>query len=130
MAQLSGGQKTLVSLAMIFAIQRVDPAPFYLFDEIDSALDPSYRSSVAKMVRKMSAEQQFIVSTFRPELVHIGDRFYAIQYRNKVSRIDVIEHEQAAEFVQRDMDAAQAKLPVPPAAPAPAGPATAAAATR
>lgn len=40
MKQLSGGQKTLVALALIFAIQRCDPAPFYLFDEIDAALDP------------------------------------------------------------------------------------------
>lgn len=43
MKQLSGGQKTLVALALIFAIQRCDPAPFYLFDEIDAALDPQYR---------------------------------------------------------------------------------------
>lgn len=40
MRALSGGQKTLVALALIFAIQRCDPAPFYLFDEIDAALDP------------------------------------------------------------------------------------------
>ena len=43
MKQLSGGQKTLVALALILAIQRCDPAPFYLFDEIDAALDPQYR---------------------------------------------------------------------------------------
>ena len=47
MNQLSGGQKSLVALALIFAIQRCDPAPFYLFDEIDQALDPQYRTSVA-----------------------------------------------------------------------------------
>ena len=54
MNQLSGGQKSLVALALIFAIQRCDPAPFYLFDEIDQALDPQYRTSVAgkhKMTR-------------------------------------------------------------------------------
>lgn len=45
--QLSGGQKSLVALALIFAIQRCDPAPFYLFDEIDANLDPQYRSAVA-----------------------------------------------------------------------------------
>ena len=45
MKQLSGGQKTLVALALIFAIQRCDPAPFYLFDEIDAALDPQYRQA-------------------------------------------------------------------------------------
>ena len=47
MNQLSGGQKSLVALALIFAIQKCDPAPFYLFDEIDQALDPQYRKAVA-----------------------------------------------------------------------------------
>lgn len=51
MKQLSGGQKTVVALALIFAIQRCDPAPFYLFDEIDAALDPqvSTRSRMSCM---------------------------------------------------------------------------------
>lgn len=47
MQQLSGGQKSLVALAFIFAIQKCDPAPFYLFDEIDQALDPQHRRAVA-----------------------------------------------------------------------------------
>lgn len=47
MMQLSGGQKSLVALAFIFAIQKCDPAPFYLFDEIDQALDPQHRKAVA-----------------------------------------------------------------------------------
>ena len=47
MSQLSGGQKSLVALALIFSIQQCDPAPFYLFDEIDAALDAQYRRSVA-----------------------------------------------------------------------------------
>lgn len=51
MRQLSGGQKTLVSLALIFAIQRTDPAPFYLLDEVDAALDPQYRQTVAAMLQ-------------------------------------------------------------------------------
>jgi len=47
MQQLSGGQKSLVALALIFSIQRCDPAPFYLFDEIDANLDAQYRTAVA-----------------------------------------------------------------------------------
>ena len=43
MEQLNGGLKTLVVLAFILAIQRCDPAPFYLFDEVDAALDADYR---------------------------------------------------------------------------------------
>jgi len=45
--QLSGGQKSLVALTMIFAIQKCDPAPFYLFDEIDANLDADRRTAVA-----------------------------------------------------------------------------------
>jgi structural maintenance of chromosome 3 (chondroitin sulfate proteoglycan 6) len=52
MSQLSGGQKALVALALIFAIQRCDPAPFYLFDEIDQALDSSYRAALASLIQK------------------------------------------------------------------------------
>lgn len=52
MSLLSGGQKTLVSLALIFAIQRTDPAPFYLLDEVDAALDPQYRQTVARMLNR------------------------------------------------------------------------------
>jgi structural maintenance of chromosome 3 (chondroitin sulfate proteoglycan 6) len=51
MKQLSGGQKTVVALALIFAIQRCDPAPFYLFDEIDAALDPQYRTAVGSILK-------------------------------------------------------------------------------
>lgn len=43
MQQLSGGQKSMVALTLIFAIQKCDPAPFYLFDEIDQALDAQHR---------------------------------------------------------------------------------------
>ena len=50
MQQLSGGQKSLVALTLIFAIQKCDPAPFYLFDEIDQALDAQHRKAVAGQV--------------------------------------------------------------------------------
>jgi structural maintenance of chromosome 3 (chondroitin sulfate proteoglycan 6) len=53
-SQLSGGQKSLVALSLIFAIQRCDPAPFYLFDEIDAALDSQYRTAVAGNLNKHS----------------------------------------------------------------------------
>ena len=56
MNQLSGGQKSLVALTLIFAIQKCDPAPFYLFDEIDQALDPQYRKAVAGTVAAANTE--------------------------------------------------------------------------
>ncbi|POS83781.1 hypothetical protein EPUL_005431, partial [Erysiphe pulchra] len=55
--QLSGGQKSLCALALVFAIQQCDPAPFYLFDEIDANLDAQYRTAVAQMLQEISAQQ-------------------------------------------------------------------------
>jgi len=88
MSQLSGGQKALVAMALIFAIQRCDPAPFYIFDELDQALDSTYRAAVANMIQRQSSNQenptQFICSTFRPELAAIANRCYGISHQNKV----------------------------------------------
>ncbi|CAF3556883.1 unnamed protein product [Rotaria sp. Silwood1] len=100
MQQLSGGQKSLVALALIFAIQKCDPAPFYLFDEIDQALDPQYRNAVAEMINELSQKAQFIITTFGPDLLKYGDKFYGITYRNKVSQIRSVTQEEALEFVE------------------------------
>ena len=100
MAQLSGGQKSVVALALIFAIQRVDPAPFYLFDEIDANLDAAYRESVAQMVFELSREAQFITTTFRGEMIERADKFFGVQFVNRVSQIGPIEREVAREFIE------------------------------
>ncbi|KAJ8439363.1 hypothetical protein Cgig2_022500 [Carnegiea gigantea] len=91
MKQLSGGQKTVVALALIFAIQRCDPAPFYLFDEIDAALDPQYRTAVGNMIRRLAdqANTQFITTTFRPELVKVADKIYGVTHNRRVSRVNM-----------------------------------------
>eukprot|EP00055_Hartaetosiga_balthica_P010100 m.41964 g.41964 ORF g.41964 m.41964 type:complete len:1241 (+) comp7032_c0_seq1:319-4041(+) len=98
--QLSGGQKSLVALALIFAIQRSDPAPFYLFDEIDQALDPAHRKGVADMIHKGSRRAQYITTTFRPELLENCDKCYGVTFANKVSRLSLITKEQAQEFIE------------------------------
>mmetsp|Transcript_932 Transcript_932/g.2174 ORF Transcript_932/g.2174 Transcript_932/m.2174 type:complete len:1364 (+) Transcript_932:353-4444(+) len=100
MRQLSGGQRALVALTLIFAIQRCDPAPFYLFDEIDQALDQNHRASVAAMIRRQAETAQFIVTTFRPELVRVTDKCFGIQFQNKVSSIVPLEREDALDFVE------------------------------
>ncbi|KAI3461220.1 hypothetical protein Pfo_017883 [Paulownia fortunei] len=104
MKQLSGGQKTVVALALIFAIQRCDPAPFYLFDEIDAALDPQYRTAVGNMVRRLAdmASTQFITTTFRPELVKVADKIYGVTHKNRVSRVNVVSKEDALDFIEHD----------------------------
>ncbi|KAL5763624.1 hypothetical protein ACOSQ2_016218 [Xanthoceras sorbifolium] len=104
MKQLSGGQKTVVALTLIFAIQRCDPAPFYLFDEIDAALDPQYRTAVGNMIRRLAdmANTQFITTTFRPELVKVADKIYGVEHKNRVSRVNVVTREDAIDFIEHD----------------------------
>ncbi|PAA80750.1 hypothetical protein BOX15_Mlig028690g1 [Macrostomum lignano] len=102
MNQLSGGQKSLVALTLIFAIQKCDPAPFYLFDEIDAALDAAHRRSVSAMIKELSQEAQFISTTFRPELLDSADKFYGVKFRNKVSHIECVTKEEALDFVEDD----------------------------
>ncbi|GMT17480.1 hypothetical protein PFISCL1PPCAC_8777, partial [Pristionchus fissidentatus] len=102
MQQLSGGQKSLVALALIFAIQKCDPAPFYLFDEIDAALDAQHRKAVADMIDKLSSTAQFITTTFRPELLEHAEMCYGVIFRNKVSHIKTIHKDEAYDFVEDD----------------------------
>ena len=102
MSQLSGGQKSLVALALIFSIQKCDPAPFYLFDEIDAALDPAHRQSVANMIGELSQNAQFVITTFRPELIETADKFYGVIFQNKVSHVETISKERAKDFVEDD----------------------------
>ncbi|XP_062026353.1 structural maintenance of chromosomes protein 3-like isoform X2 [Rosa rugosa] len=104
MKQLSGGQKTVVALTLIFAIQQCDPAPFYLFDEIDAALDPQYRTAVGNMIRRLADTEttQFITTTFRQELVKVSDKIYGVTHSNRVSRVNVISKEEALNFIDQD----------------------------
>jgi len=104
MSQLSGGQKTVVALAMIFAIQRLEPAPFYLFDEVDAALDTQYRTAVARLIQKDAANgAQMIITTFRPEIIDNADSCYRVTMRNRVSMIDSVERAQAKEVVDQQV---------------------------
>ncbi|KAL2794957.1 RecF/RecN/SMC [Aspergillus keveii] len=100
--QLSGGQKSLCALALVFAIQACDPAPFYLFDEIDANLDAQYRTAVAQMLKSISdsTNGQFICTTFRPEMLHVAEKCYGVSFRQKASTIDVVSREEALKFVE------------------------------
>lgn len=92
----------LCALALVFAIQACDPAPFYLFDEIDANLDAQYRTAVAQMLQSISdaTNGQFICTTFRPEMLHVAEKCYGVSFRQKASTIDVVSREEALKFVE------------------------------
>lgn len=109
MGQLSGGQKTVVALSLIFAIQRLEPAPFYLLDEVDAALDGSYRSALANLIAKTARTSQVVVTTFRPEVLDRADRCYRVYQQNRASRIDAVSRDQAKDVLKEQDRLAQAE---------------------
>jgi structural maintenance of chromosome 3 (chondroitin sulfate proteoglycan 6) len=99
MHQLSGGQKTAVAVALIFALSKIDPPPFYILDEIDAALDPTMRSNLAKLISHLSHTNQYVISTFKPEILDVSDNIYQVRFLNKTSNLNKISKEEASKFI-------------------------------
>lgn len=103
--KLSGGQKALIALSLIFSIQKIDPSPFYFFDEIDAHLDEQSRENVSKLIKEISAIHpctQFFVVSFRKKMLSVGDKFYCVDYDDNTSTVREVDREEAMYFVGDD----------------------------
>ncbi|MBP5197653.1 MAG: AAA family ATPase, partial [Lachnospiraceae bacterium] len=83
MMQLSGGEKALTAIALLFAIQNLKPSPFCLLDEIEAALDDNNVGRFAKYLHKLTKNTQFIVITHRRGTMEQVDRLYGITMQEK-----------------------------------------------
>ena len=83
MMQLSGGEKALTAIALLFAIQNLKPSPFCLLDEIEAALDDSNVTRYAQYLHKLTEHTQFIVITHRRGTMAAADRLYGITMQEK-----------------------------------------------
>lgn len=83
MMQLSGGEKALTAISLLFAIQNLKPSPFCLLDEIEAALDDSNVTRYAEYLAKLKQNTQFIVITHRRGTMAIADRLYGITMQEK-----------------------------------------------
>ena len=83
MMQLSGGEKALTAISLLFAIQNLKPSPFCLLDEIEAALDDSNVDRYARYLHKLTKNTQFIVITHRRGTMTAADRLYGITMQEK-----------------------------------------------
>ena len=83
MMQLSGGEKALTAISLLFAIQNLKPSPFCLLDEIEAALDDSNVGRFANYLNKLKSNTQFIVITHRRGTMLIADQLYGITMQEK-----------------------------------------------
>lgn len=80
---LSGGEKALTALALVFAIQKYLPAPFYALDEVDASLDTMNVERIADMVKKQSSDTQFLVVSHRRPMIEAASRTIGVTQKEK-----------------------------------------------
>ena len=97
MMQLSGGEKALTAISLLFAIQNLKPSPFCLLDEIEAALDDNNVTRFARYLHKLTENTQFIVITHRRGTMSLADRLYGITMQEKgvstLVSVDLLENE-------------------------------------
>jgi chromosome segregation protein len=94
LSALSGGEKSMASLALIFAVQQYDPSPFYVLDEVDMFLDGVNAESVSRMIKDNSTYAQFIVVSLRKIALQGADHVYGVTMQEDgitemIGRVDV-----------------------------------------
>lgn len=102
MSTLSPGQKTIISISVILALQKCYPSPFYCFDEIDADLDNVYLKTIAGLLRDIARDSQIFVTTFRPETLEIKkSNVYKVEMLNRESVVKLADLQEAHKIIGR-----------------------------
>lgn len=88
---LSGGEQTIVALSLLFAIQKYKPYPFYIFDEIDAALDKRNSERLAVLIKQNMEKGQYIMITHNDALISSANVLYGVSMQDSISKLISIE---------------------------------------
>lgn len=97
---MSGGQKAVVAASLLFSCLRIEAAPFYIMDEFDNALDAENRGAIAGLIFDLAKKSQFLITTFKPELLAGADKMYQVSTRNQVSAVVEIAQDKAHKIIK------------------------------
>ena len=99
---LSGGEKALTAIAILFAILKLKPMPFCVLDEIEAALDDSNTDRFARYLKKFSGETQFIVITHKKPTMELTDALYGVTMEEKgVSKMVSVKLSEAIQVIDK-----------------------------
>jgi chromosome segregation protein len=97
---LSGGEKALTAIALVFAIFQLNPAPFCLLDEVDAPLDDANTERYSKLVSSMSKETQFLFISHNKIAMEMAEQLIGVTMQEQgVSRIVAVDMEEAVGMV-------------------------------
>ena len=88
LSELSGGQSSLLALSLILALLRYKPAPIYIFDEIDAALDLSHTANLGLMLKQEFPESQFVVISLKDGMFSNANVLYRVSYVDGSSKVE------------------------------------------
>ena len=86
---ISGGEKTLAAIVFVLALQKLNPSPFYLFDEVDAHLDAPNAERLSNILEERSRESQFIMVSLKDSVIQKAKLIYGVFPKNGVSNVVV-----------------------------------------
>jgi chromosome segregation protein len=84
---ISGGEKSLAAIVFVLALQRLNPSPFYLFDEVDAALDAPNAEKLSNIIKERSVGSQFLMVSLKDSVVEKAKLIYGVFPKNGVSNV-------------------------------------------
>ena len=87
LSELSGGQRSLLALSFILALLKYKPAPIYILDEIDAALDLSHTQNIGKMIKTYFPESQFLIISLKEGMFTNANTLYKVEFHEGKSKV-------------------------------------------